>query len=111
MAPEATLVQGGGMSAHDAAHVRPLPGPLPERCPRRSRPRRRCGPPGPGPQEGPVVTSTRALVRGIRPRQWSKNILVLAAPVAAGIAFQPRAVVEMGVAVVAFILASSGVYL
>ena len=57
------------------------------------------------------MTSTRALVRGIRPRQWSKNILVLAAPVAAGIAFQPRVVVEMGVAVLAFILASSGVYL
>jgi decaprenyl-phosphate phosphoribosyltransferase len=50
-------------------------------------------------------------VRGIRPRQWSKNILVLAAPVAAGIAFQPQAVLEMGVAVLAFILASSGVYL
>ena len=57
------------------------------------------------------MTSTRALVRGIRPRQWSKNILVLAAPVAAGIAFQPRAVLETGVAVLAFILASSGVYL
>ena len=57
------------------------------------------------------MTSTRALVRGIRPRQWSKNILVLAAPVAAGIAFQPRAVIETGVAVLAFILASSGVYL
>jgi len=52
-----------------------------------------------------------AVLRASRPRQWTKNILVLAAPAAAGIAFQPRAALEMGVAVVAFILASSGVYL
>jgi decaprenyl-phosphate phosphoribosyltransferase len=45
------------------------------------------------------------LVRGIRPRQWSKNLLVLAAPVAAGIAVEPPAVLEMGVALLAFILA------
>ena len=57
------------------------------------------------------MTSARALVRATRPRQWSKNILVVTAPFAAGIAFQPQAVLEVGVAVLAFILASSGVYL
>lgn len=57
------------------------------------------------------MTSVGALLQASRPRQWTKNILVLAAPAAAGIAFQPRPVLEMGVAVVAFILASSGVYL
>ena len=53
----------------------------------------------------------RILLRACRPRQWVKNVLVLAAPIAGGIAFQPRAVVEMIVAVIAFCMASSGIYL
>ncbi len=57
------------------------------------------------------MTAARALVRAARPRQWAKNVLVLAAPVAAGVAFQPSAVLPEGLAVVAFTLASSGVYL
>ncbi len=57
------------------------------------------------------MTSARALVRATRPRQWGKNVLVLAAPVAAGVAFHPPAVLAVGLAVVAFTLASSGVYL
>lgn len=57
------------------------------------------------------MTSARALVRGMRPRQWPKNILVLAAPTAAGVLHQPQAALETGVAVLAFVLASSGVYL
>ncbi len=57
------------------------------------------------------MISARVLLRACRPRQWIKNILVLTAPVAAGIAFQPRAALEMAVAVVAFTLAASGIYL
>lgn len=57
------------------------------------------------------MTSAQALVRGMRPRQWPKNILVLAAPTAAGVVLQPQAALATGVAVLAFILASSGVYL
>ncbi len=57
------------------------------------------------------MTSVRALARAVRPRQWAKNVLVLAAPVAAGVAFQPGAVVAETVALLAFVLASSGVYL
>jgi decaprenyl-phosphate phosphoribosyltransferase len=57
------------------------------------------------------MTRVRPLVRACRPRQWTKNVLVLAAPVAAGIAFQPRAALQMSIAVVAFCLASSGIYL
>ena len=57
------------------------------------------------------MTSARVLVRAMRPRQWPKNVLVLAAPAAAGVVFQPQAALETGVAVLAFILASSGVYL
>ncbi len=52
-----------------------------------------------------------ALVRACRPRQWIKNVLVLAAPAAAGIALQPRAALQMLVAVVAFTVAASGIYL
>lgn len=53
----------------------------------------------------------RALLRACRPRQWVKNLLVLAAPLAAGVALHPRALLELAVAVVSFALASSGVYL
>lgn len=53
----------------------------------------------------------RVLIRACRPRQWTKNILVLTAPIAAGVAFQPRAAFAMAVAVMAFTLASSGIYL
>ena len=53
----------------------------------------------------------RILLRACRPRQWVKNVLVLAAPVAGGIAFRPQAVLEMVIAVIAFGVASSGIYL
>lgn len=55
--------------------------------------------------------SLAALLKACRPRQWVKNILVLAAPVAGGVLTDTR---ELGLgllAMVAFILASSGVYL
>ena len=53
----------------------------------------------------------RILLRACRPRQWVKNVLVLAAPVAGGIAFQPQALPKMALAVIAFCAASSGIYL
>jgi len=53
----------------------------------------------------------RTLVRACRPRQWVKNVLVLSAPVAAGVVTQPRALAQMLVAVVAFTVAASGIYL
>jgi decaprenyl-phosphate phosphoribosyltransferase len=57
------------------------------------------------------VRRARILLRACRPRQWVKNVLVLAAPVAGGIAFRPQAVLEMVIAVIAFGVASSGIYL
>jgi decaprenyl-phosphate phosphoribosyltransferase len=57
------------------------------------------------------VRRARILLRACRPRQWVKNVLVLAAPVAGGIALHPQAIVQMAVAVVAFCVASSGIYL
>jgi decaprenyl-phosphate phosphoribosyltransferase len=51
------------------------------------------------------------LVRAARPRQWMKNVLVLAAPVAAGVIGELDVVRAVAVAFVAFSLAASGIYL
>lgn len=51
------------------------------------------------------------LVRALRPRQWVKNVLVLAAPLAAGRIADPDVLGPTLVALVLFCLASSGVYL
>ena len=58
-----------------------------------------------------VVSRLPVLLRACRPRQWIKNTLVLTAPIAAGVAFQPRALLQMLVAVIAFAVAASGIYL
>lgn len=53
----------------------------------------------------------RALLRSARPRQWVKNVLVVAAPGAAGLLVSASAVIDTVIAFVAFCLASSGTYL
>ena len=59
-----------------------------------------------------ATTSLAAgLVRTMRPNQWTKNALVLAAPVAAGVIDQRDVAVRTALAVVAFCLASSATYL
>ena len=57
------------------------------------------------------MNQLRVLIRACRPKQWTKNILVLTAPVAGGVALQPQVALQMLVAVVAYIVASSGIYL
>ena len=52
-----------------------------------------------------------SLVRSLRPRQWVKNLLVLAAPLAAGRVFEADILRPTLVALVLFCLASSAVYL
>ena len=52
-----------------------------------------------------------ALVRALRPRQWVKNVLVLAAPLAAGQVFQPEVLRPTLAAFVLFCVCASGVYL
>lgn len=52
-----------------------------------------------------------ALLRAARPRQWLKNVLVLAAPAAAGVLFDPVVLTRAAGAFVAFCLAASGTYL
>lgn len=52
-----------------------------------------------------------SLLRACRPRQWSKNVLVLAAPLAAGRFLEPDVARNTAVAFVVFCLASSATYL
>jgi len=58
-----------------------------------------------------AVPTLRGLVRAVRPRQWVKNVLVLAAPAAAGMLGQPSVLVAAAIAFASFSMAASGVYL
>jgi decaprenyl-phosphate phosphoribosyltransferase len=51
-----------------------------------------------------------ALVRLARPKQWVKNVLVVAAPAAAGVLGEPEALFDTAIAFVCFCLAASGTY-
>jgi len=51
-----------------------------------------------------------ALLRTARPKQWVKNVLVFAAPGAAGVLTEADQLARTGVAFVAFCLAASGTY-
>ncbi len=51
------------------------------------------------------------LLKAVRPRQWVKNVLVLAAPVAAGRVGELSVLGDSAIAFVAFCLAASGIYL
>jgi decaprenyl-phosphate phosphoribosyltransferase len=59
----------------------------------------------------PPGSLARALVGGVRPRQWTKNLLVAAAPFAGGALARPAVLGRTAWMVVAFCLAASGVYL
>jgi decaprenyl-phosphate phosphoribosyltransferase len=51
-----------------------------------------------------------ALVRLARPKQWLKNVFVVAAPGAAGVLTQSRPAIRTGIAFVCFCIAASGTY-
>lgn len=51
------------------------------------------------------------IIRALRPRQWMKNVLVFAAPVAAGVIDEGEVIVATLLAFVSFCLASSATYL
>ncbi|MRK02105.1 decaprenyl-phosphate phosphoribosyltransferase [Aeromicrobium sp. S22] len=52
-----------------------------------------------------------AVIRTMRPRQWTKNTLVLAAPLAAGLTWTTGIVLDVVATFVAFTLAAAGIYL
>ena len=59
----------------------------------------------------PKPSPLPAWLRAMRPKQWVKNILVLAAPMAAGALFDPRVLINSLWAFVAFSLVSASIYL
>ncbi len=58
-----------------------------------------------------ALARAKVLLRACRPRQWSKNLLVLAAPSAAGVIEQPLIAAQLTGAFVALCLLSSATYL
>jgi decaprenyl-phosphate phosphoribosyltransferase len=56
------------------------------------------------------ASTLRAVVKTARPKQWTKNVLVFAAPAAAGVLDQRDALLKTLIAFVAFCLAASGTY-
>ncbi|MFJ9556907.1 decaprenyl-phosphate phosphoribosyltransferase [Nocardiopsis sp. NPDC101807] len=68
------------------------------------------GPGVPGSPRG-LRRTARALVRACRPRQWLKNLLVLAAPGAAGALGSPDALLTCAAVFALFCAAASGTYL
>jgi decaprenyl-phosphate phosphoribosyltransferase len=73
-------------------------------------PQERDGGPGTGPRAGGTLSLLAGLVRLARPRQWTKNLLVFAAPAAAGVLDNTGPAVEALIAFAAFCLAASGTY-
>ncbi|WP_268966584.1 decaprenyl-phosphate phosphoribosyltransferase [Rathayibacter sp. Leaf248] len=67
-------------------------------------------PPHP-PRRNDAVSTARALVAAMRPRQWLKNVLVLAAPIASARILEPEVLLASVIGIVAFSLASSGGYM
>lgn len=58
----------------------------------------------------PGMSRVKAVVKTARPKQWAKNVLVFAAPAAAGVITHRDVLLRTGVAFVAFCLAASGTY-
>lgn len=56
-------------------------------------------------------TLPAGIVKAVRPRQWVKNVLVLAAPMAAGSVTQLDVLLPVALAFVVFCMAASGIYL
>ena len=66
---------------------------------------------GPAMSDAPRGSLAAGLVRSMRPQQWLKNVLVFAAPVAAGVLRDRTQIVHAMIAFGCFCLAASGTYL
>ncbi|MFF6782069.1 decaprenyl-phosphate phosphoribosyltransferase [Streptomyces sp. NPDC012510] len=62
-------------------------------------------------QAPPKAGLARGLLRTARPRQWIKNVLVVAAPAAAGELLTPRALVQIPLVFALFMACAAAVYL
>ncbi|MFC9786885.1 decaprenyl-phosphate phosphoribosyltransferase [Rhodococcus sp. NPDC127528] len=60
---------------------------------------------------GPPKSLAAGIVKALRPRQWVKNVLVLAAPLAAGSVTEADVLLPVALAFVVFCMAASGIYL
>ncbi|MET9820789.1 decaprenyl-phosphate phosphoribosyltransferase [Streptomyces sp. NPDC006349] len=71
--------------------------------------------PAPGQQQEPAPPRRAGIPAGLlrtaRPRQWIKNVLVVAAPAAAGELFSPSALGRLGLVFVLFTACAAAVYL
>jgi decaprenyl-phosphate phosphoribosyltransferase len=65
---------------------------------------------GPAGSRGALSRWLRAVVREARPRQWPKNLLVFAAPLAGATTGRPHGLAYAAVAAIAFACASASVY-
>jgi decaprenyl-phosphate phosphoribosyltransferase len=65
----------------------------------------------PRPQAARPSSRVRTVLRACRPRQWSKNLLVLAAPCSAGLLSHPEVALRAAGAFVTMCLVSSATYL
>jgi decaprenyl-phosphate phosphoribosyltransferase len=63
------------------------------------------------PEPPPNIGLVRGLVVAARPVQWVKNLLIVAAPIGAGVIDEPRALGRTLLAVLVFCIAASGGYL
>jgi decaprenyl-phosphate phosphoribosyltransferase len=74
-------------------------------------------PPAPGPQRVTKFDGTwrgtlpGGILRALRPKQWLKNVLVAAAPGAAGVLTEADVLLDVGLAFLAFCMVSSATYL
>jgi len=62
-------------------------------------------------QQGDRLSAPRALLRAMRPHQWSKNVLVLSPVLAAHAVMRAGVLIPALIALVAFCLVASGTYL
>jgi decaprenyl-phosphate phosphoribosyltransferase len=67
--------------------------------------------PAAGTAVAPRPSTARGLIRALRPKQWVKNVLVAAAPGAAGVLTEAESLEKVGLAFLAFCMVSSATYL